>query len=313
MRAVGHVAGRLDARELDVAPADQGELQAEQLVVGQAAPGPLRGGGRGREVYLAQGPGERHEAVARGEGRREPVAHVAGVGERRGHDPAHPRGAQALPHRVHREHARVPAGVTRGPHDLVEGGPHLPEAVAEGHLPGERHHVSGLELLGDPRLAEERRHEHARLVDDPDLDHLHARPRALEAHLVDRGDDGGVGAHVGHRDGSHAREVEVAARDVEQEVAHAPHAQPLERGLARTAHVAQPRHRVGEGAGSLHPLRGTGYGRAAPHGPTRSRRSRGRGAARRGGRRPRGRAGPPRCAREGPRRPRRPCPGRRGS
>ena len=55
MRAARHVTGRLDAGELDLTAREQGELQAEQLVVGKAAPGEHALRNRRRKVHVAQG------------------------------------------------------------------------------------------------------------------------------------------------------------------------------------------------------------------------------------------------------------------
>ena len=256
VRSPADVRAGLHAGELDLASGEKGQLEAEQLVVGEPPAREARGRHGRREVDVAQGTSERHEAAAGGERRRQPVADVGGVGDGRGDDPAHPACGEALGDGMDGQDARVAAGAALPRHDLVERGLHLPEAVAKGHLARERDGVPLVHLLGDPRLAEERGDEDARLVHDGELDNLHVGPGARAALVdpVDRGDDRGVAPHVGTGDLGDVREVEVAVGHVQQEVADAPDPQARERLLARALHVAQARHRVREGAGSLHPL-----------------------------------------------------------
>lgn len=65
------------------------------------------------------------------------------------------------PTRMDRQNASIRGSLVRRAKDLVEGGLHLLEPIREGNLAGERDGVSDLDLLGNPRLAEERGHEEA--------------------------------------------------------------------------------------------------------------------------------------------------------
>ena len=86
-----------------------------------------------------------------------------------------------------------------------------------------------MHLLGNPRLSEEGRLDHARLVEDVHLHDLHAGSGALEGNLVHRADDGHFLTYVGTCDLHGVGEVEIAVRHVKQQVAHAQNAKALER------------------------------------------------------------------------------------
>ena len=254
VRPVGHVGGWRHALELHALAGEKGHLQAEQLVVGKPAPGALRGRHAGGKVHLPQGAAEAHEGVVGHQARGHPVADVAHVGQGGRDHAAHPRQGDALPHRMDRQNASVRGSLVRRAKDLVEGGLHLLEPIREGHPAGERDGVSDLDLLGNPRLAEERGHEEARLVHHCELDDLHVGARTLELDLVHAADHRGVLPHVREGDLAHAAEVKVAVGHVQQQVTDARDAQALQGLRPQGRDKPQPRHRVREGAGSLHPL-----------------------------------------------------------
>ena len=254
VRPVGHVGGWRHALELHALAGEKGHLQAEQLVVGKPAPGALRGRHAGGKVHLSQGATEAHEGAVGHQARGQPVADVAHVGQGGGNHAAHPRQGDALPYRMDRQNASVRASLVRRAKDLVEGGLHLLEPIREAHLAGERDGVSDLDLLGNPRLAEKRGHKQARLVHYREFDDLHAGARPLELDLVHAADHRGVLAHVREGDLAHSAEVQVAVGHVQQQVTDAKDAQALQGLRAGGGDKAKPRHRVREGAGSLHPL-----------------------------------------------------------
>ena len=90
MRTIDDVARGFDAVEFDAPAGDEGKLEAEELVIGEATPRGLRGSDGRRKVHLAQGSSEGHEAVRGDETGGQPVRDVADVGESSGHDAAHP-------------------------------------------------------------------------------------------------------------------------------------------------------------------------------------------------------------------------------
>ena len=221
--ARGEVPVRVRPGKLYLAAREKGHLQAEQLVVGKAPAGALGGGLACGKVRLANGAGLGHEAVSGHEGGRHEVAGVAPVGHGGARDAAHPGGAQALAHAVDGKQPRKSGRsglLALVGHDLVELRRHLLEAVGEGHLARDGQGVAFLELLGQPRLLEEGAHEHARVVEQGHLDDGQLGARALELDLVDHAQHGALAAHVGARYLGDAREVEVAARHVEQGVSH---------------------------------------------------------------------------------------------
>ncbi len=103
--AVRDVCGRDDARLLDLLAAEQGQLQADQLVEGQAPAGALGLGETCREVDRAKGPALPHETQPGHDGGRYRVHDIGGILDGAGYDAAHPGGRDALPHRVHRHDA----------------------------------------------------------------------------------------------------------------------------------------------------------------------------------------------------------------
>ena len=239
--AVDHMTRGIATLELDAPAGEKSHLQAQQLVIGKAAACALLGGERRREVDLAQGARLAHELVARDEADGKEVADVSGIGERRRDDAAHPGGAQALAHRVDREDARVGSAVCGRSQHLVEGRLDLLEAVGEVDLARERHEVALGDLLGDPGLTEERRLDDARVVENVDLDDLHAGLGALELDPVDLAHHGDLASDLGHADGHDVGEVEVAVGHVQQEVADARDLHALESSAPRARHKAQAR------------------------------------------------------------------------
>ena len=264
------VRGSADVAQLDGLAAEKGHLEAEELVVGKA-PSSLLGRGKGlRKVDLADSTRERHEPVARGERGRQPVCHVPHVGKGARDNAAHPGGGDTLPHRMHGQNAPVGRGAGVRIENLVEGRPHPLEAVGKLDLARERHLVAALDLLGQPGLPEEARREHTRLVEHVELDHREARPRPLELHLVDGAHHRDLAAHVCMAYGNHVGVVNVAVRDMQEEVAHAMDAQALQcvkpRGRPPRRDVAQARHAVCEGERPVDASRSGPDARGSAHG-----------------------------------------------
>ena len=207
MRPVRHVALRPYALQLHELSRTQGQLQGQELVVGKPTPGLLRGCLGLGKVHLANRAREAHEVVARHQARRHRVAHVGAVRNRGRNYAPHPRGRDALPHRVDRQHAGVAARPVVWAQHLVEGCLHLLEPVGEGHLAGKGYPVALVHLLRNPGLAEERGHDEPRGVHGRDLHDLHAGLGPLQGHAVDRRHNGRVHADVRPANGQHVGEV----------------------------------------------------------------------------------------------------------
>lgn len=78
---------------------------------------------------------------------------------------------------------------------------HLLKAVGELDLTHHGQAVSLLELLGNPGLTEKGDLQHAGLVHERNLGHLHTRARLFLNNAVDRGDNRAHGADRRHLDG----------------------------------------------------------------------------------------------------------------
>ena len=137
-------------------------------------------------------------------------------------------------HRNHRPRERVSVELLE-----VRCG-HALEPVGELDLADEREPVSGGELLREPRLLEEGRLEHTRLVDERDLHNREPRARPLERHAVYHGDDGRHLAERRSLDGQGMSEVEIAARHMQEEVPHPLDAEPTEGLLTGTGNIFEP-------------------------------------------------------------------------
>ena len=214
--------------KIDALAREQGELQAEQLVIGETTACGPRTVERRRIVDLAQGASKRHETMARNQIGRQEIAGIARISDRGGYDAAHPGGGDALPHGMDRQDARI-SRADLGTFELLdERRLHLAEALVEEHLARKRDRIALMELLVEPRLAEEGRGERARIVIDVDGHDVHARPRLPLGNLIDRAHHRHGAADLAEADLDRMREVEVAARDVQHEVADAQDPQALE-------------------------------------------------------------------------------------
>ena len=235
-RAVHDVAHRLAPPLALARLPHEHELEQKQLLVHEAAARLGRFGHRLREMDARQRRPAAHEAVPRPQLERQRVAQARARRERVAHEPAHPRRRHLLACGMHGDdHALCRAlAVER----LEIGVRHALEAVAELELSRHGDAHAGLQLVGEPRLAKARDHEHARAVHERDLHKRKARLRTLELHLVHGALDGARPADDGRRHRLLRGQVDVAAREVRDEVAHRLDAEPCERAGARRAHQA---------------------------------------------------------------------------
>ena len=189
---------------------------------------------------------------------------------------------------------------------------HLLKAVGKLDLTHHGQAVSLLKLLGNPWLTEKGDLQHARLVHQRDLGHLHTRARLLLNNAIDRGDYRANGTDGRHLDRPGAREVEISMRDMEKEVPHRPNSQTAKGLLTFTRNIFESRDILVERIALGKALRDARHGAQLGHGqmPTRSRRSRDRAAARHDGHQSPGRAEPPQWRRRSPGRPHRTAPRR---
>ena len=189
---------------------------------------------------------------------------------------------------------------------------HLLKTVGKLDLAHHGQAVALFKLLGNPGLAEKGDLQHARLVHQRYLGHLHARTRLLLDDAVDRGDDGAHGTDGRHLDGPRTGKVEVSMRDMEKEVPHRPNSQTAKGLLTFTRNIFESRDILVERIALGKALRDARHGAELGHGqmPTRSRRSRDRAAARHDGRQSPSRAELPRWRRRSPGRPHRTAPRR---
>ena len=189
---------------------------------------------------------------------------------------------------------------------------HLLKAVGKLDLTHHGQAIALFELLGNPGLTEKGDLQHARLVHQRDLGHLHTRAGLFLNDTIDRGDNRAHGPDGRHLDGPGAREVEISVRDMEKEVPHRPNSQTAKGLLTFTRNIFESRDILVERIALGKALRDARHGAQFGHGqmPTRSRRSRDRAAARHDGRRSPGRAVPPQWRRRSPGRPHRTAPRR---
>ena len=99
---------------------------------------------------------------------------------------------------------------------------HLLKAVGKLDLAHHGQAVALLKLLGNPWLTEKGDLQHAGLVHQRDLSHLHTRARLLLDDTIDRGDNRAHGTDGRHLNGPGTRKVEISMRDMEKEVPHRP-------------------------------------------------------------------------------------------
>ena len=121
---------------------------------------------------------------------------------------------------------------------------HALEAVGELDLARHGNAVAGVQPLGKPWLAKAGHDERARAVDDRDLGQRKARARLFELRLVNGSRDGDHGADGRAGDGRHLRHVDIATREVREQVAHGDHAELAQSRRARRADARHARHRL---------------------------------------------------------------------
>ena len=252
--AVRHVLNRLAPGGARRGLPHEEQLQHEQLLVGQAA---ARLGG------LAHGLGKMdarkrrltaHEPVLRTQGKRQRVVCATRLGKRVAHQAPHPCRGHLFRGGMHGDdHAGRPADAL--PHHLDERVGHALEPIVELQLARHGYAHARLEGVHEPRLAERRHHQHARLVHQADLDESELGPRALELDVVDGAFDGALLADAGRRHRLLGGKVDVAARVVRDQVAHRMDAQGRERAGARRAHQAHARDRLVQGQRRRHAVK----------------------------------------------------------
>lgn len=115
------MAGGLYATKLDALSRDEGELEAEQLVVGEASASAVPLGEGSREVDGTQRTCLAHEPVPCKELRGHEVADVTGICQGRRDDATHPGHRDALGHGMDGQDAREVRAVVLGTQNLEEG------------------------------------------------------------------------------------------------------------------------------------------------------------------------------------------------
>ena len=251
--------------------------------------------------------GTAHELALCAQWCRDGIEGIADELKSTAHDATHPCLAHAVTYVVDRQNG------TRGTPVLEffkVGRGHLLKAVGKLDLAHHGQAVALLKLLGNPRLTEKGNLQHARLVHERDLSHLHARTGLFLHNTVDRGDDGAYGADGRHLDGPRASEIQVAMRNMEKEVPHRPNSQTAKGLLTFTRNIFESRDILIERIALGKALRDARHGAQLGHGqlPTRSRRSQDRAADRHDGHQSPDRAEPPRWRRRSPGRPHRTNP-----
>ena len=287
----------------------QRQLQVEALLVCKPCARDIALGHARGKVDRSKRAGIAHQATLNAQACRNGIKGIADDLERAAYDAAHPRLAHAITHVMDRQDS------ARGTPFLelfkVRRG-HLLKTVGKLDLAHHGQAVALFKLLGNPGLAEKGDLQHARLVHQRYLGHLHARTRLLLDDAVDRGDDGAHGTDGRHLDGPRTGKVEVSMRDMEKEVPHRPNSQTAKGLLTFTRNIFESRDILVERIALGKALRDARHGAELGHGqmPTRSRRSRDRAAARHDGRQSPSRAELPRWRRRSPGRPHRTAPRR---
>ena len=123
---------------------------------------------------------------------------------------------------------------------------HLLKAVGKLDLAHHGQAIAPLKLLGNPGLAEKGDLQHARVIHERYLGHLHARTRLLLNNAIDRGNDGTHGTDGRHLDGPRAGEVQISMRDMEKEVPHRPNSQTAKGLLTFTRNIFESRDILAE-------------------------------------------------------------------
>ena len=287
----------------------QRQLQVEALLVGKPCARDIALSHARGKVDRVQSTGIAHELPLCAQRCRNGIKGIADDLERAANDAAHPRLAHAITHVMDRQDSSRGTSLLEL-FEMRRG--HLLKTIGKLDLAHHGQAVALLKLLGNPGLAEKGDLQHARLVNERDLGHLHARTRLLLDDTVNRGDDGAHDTDGRHLDGPRAGKVEVSMRDMEKEVPHRPNSQTAKGLLTFTRNIFESRDILVERIALGKALRDARHGAQLGHGqlPTRSRRSRDRAAARHDGRQSPDRAEPPQWRRRSPGRLHRTAPRR---
>jgi hypothetical protein len=224
----------------------QAHLHAEELVEDEPAPGHGHVRCRLRPVDTPVGGGAVHQAEVAPQVERQGVGELAAALQGLGHQLAHlPGGDVRLPRLGVHGHDHAGLVVARLAQHVEGGVGHLETALVAVQLPEERHLGAGGELLGPPRLVEERQVEVRRPVGHH---HLHQRLAPASAghpgaHLAHHGLDCCLLADAQVGDVGALGPVEVAPGVVLEEVEDGADAHALQPGL-QLPHAAQLAHPV---------------------------------------------------------------------
>ena len=203
------------------------ELQIQQLLVDEPAPGLVGLGRRGREMDGGQGGLPPHEAIAQAQPQGQRVEGAPDLLQAVGHNAAHPRGRKLLGGRVHRHHGAGQGRPFPAPDHLDEGVGHALVAVVEGHLARHGHRIPGLDLVHEPRLAKSSHHDDTRAVHQGNLHELQVVTGLLQLDLVHGAANGARLADMGARAALHARQVDIGSGEVGHQIAHRANTQLL--------------------------------------------------------------------------------------
>ena len=241
----------------------QRELQAETLLVGKTPACDVALGHARGKVDRAQRTGIAHELPLCAQRRGNGIERIGDHFERTAHDTAHPCLTHAVTYVVDRQNGTRGAPVL----ELFKvGRGHLLKTVGKLDLAHHGQAVALLKLLGNPRLTEKGNLQHARLVHERDLGHLHTRTGLLLDDTVNRGDDRAHGTDGRHLDGPRASKVQVAMRNMEKEVPHRPNSQTAKGLLTFTRNIFESRDVLVERIALGKTLRDARHGAQLGHG-----------------------------------------------
>ena len=208
----------LRRRHLAVLAQRQGHLQAEQLVEHQAATGRIHLGQVGRKMDVADGGVATYQP--------EPVDQLGGngIGDRpggsqRGVDrPPQIAGPYPADRGVHRHHPSGDQRLRGAIEDVGVGTLHLQTAPVSLHLPRQSHFDALRQLALAEGLVEPHRHHQSLAVVDGGLDDGQVLAGPAHRHLLHRPDHGDLFAEREFGERDRLRPVDVAARDMKQQV-----------------------------------------------------------------------------------------------